>query len=139
MIRGKARFLKGDYNQAISDFSEALSISNSGYTHYQIEIYYNRGMAYAKLGEHNKAIADLTEAINKKSKSGLDPLAFLDDYYKERGNVYKSMGDQDNANDDFKSAENVQRKVKRKKLIKTIIWSVIIVGIIALIIKCIAG
>jgi Flp pilus assembly protein TadD len=61
VARGMEAFKKQDYDLAISDFTEAISLeprSTAGY--------WGRGMAYADKGDYDKAIADYTEAIRLK-------------------------------------------------------------------------
>ena len=60
--RGIAWFSKGDYDQAIADYSEAIRIDpNCAYA------YAERGATSLFKGDYDKAIADCNEAI------GLDP------------------------------------------------------------------
>ena len=55
---GAAYGNKGEYDRAISDFTEAIRLDPK-----LASAYYNRGIAYENKGEHDKAIADYTEAI----------------------------------------------------------------------------
>jgi tetratricopeptide (TPR) repeat protein len=75
---------KGDYDQAMAQFTEAIGI-DANYTN----AYNNRGVAYYKKGDYDKAIADYTAAI------GLAP-DYSNAYY-NRGNAYFAKGDMDKA------------------------------------------
>jgi tetratricopeptide (TPR) repeat protein len=56
--RGVAYFNEGNYEKAIIDFSEAISLGPS----YALA-YINRGGAWAQIGDYEKALADLTMSI----------------------------------------------------------------------------
>jgi len=56
--RGVAYDEKGEYDQAIADYTEAIRINPE-----DGDFYYNRGLAYGDKGEGDQAIADYTEAI----------------------------------------------------------------------------
>ncbi len=62
--RGLAYYKIGQYDEAISDFTEALKLKPK-----HADIYYSRGLAYNKIGQYDKAISDFTEAIKLKSKA----------------------------------------------------------------------
>ncbi len=55
--RGIAYLSKGQYDQAISDFTKALEI-NPRYT----DAYYNRGVSYFDKGQYDKAWEDVYKA-----------------------------------------------------------------------------
>ncbi len=59
--RGKARFLKGSYQNAIADFDLAIKYN----ARYALALN-NRAAAYFKLKAYKKAIDDLNKAIAKK-------------------------------------------------------------------------
>jgi Flp pilus assembly protein TadD len=56
--RGAAHLNKGDIDQAIADYTEAIRLDP-----YDAEAYNGRGFAYGSKGEYDRAIADYTEAI----------------------------------------------------------------------------
>ena len=57
-IRGSAYQRNGQFDQAISDFSQAIEINPN-----DAMLYYNRGNAYSEKGLHNQAISDYEKAI----------------------------------------------------------------------------
>ncbi|GHV25305.1 hypothetical protein AGMMS4952_02740 [Spirochaetia bacterium] len=57
--RGNEYWIKGEYDSAIADFTQAISIIPN----YALA-YGNRGVAYGKKGEYDLAIADFTQAIS---------------------------------------------------------------------------
>ena len=82
---------KGQYDQAISDYSEAVRL-NPNYH----QAFNNRGLAYDSKGEYQKAIDDFSEAIRQKP-----------DYYdafNNRGYAYDDNGQYDEAIADYTDA-----------------------------------
>ena len=63
--RGEALFGKGDYDGAISTFTDAIRIRPA-----EAQAYRCRGDAERRAGETDKAIADCTEAIRLDPKYG---------------------------------------------------------------------
>lgn len=63
--------------------------------------YYDKAIAYEKAGEKQKAILNLNKYI-----SGNDSSVSSDDYIK-RGNLYRDLGDKENAIADYKTADNI--------------------------------
>ena len=123
--RGVASANKGQYDQAISDFTEVLKINpriapayaNRGLVSYSkglydqaisdftkaLEInprdamtYYNRGLAYAVKGQVDQVISDCTNALE------IDPR--IASAYNNRGVAYKSKGQYDQAISDCTKA-----------------------------------
>ncbi|GHU88878.1 hypothetical protein FACS189476_06760 [Spirochaetia bacterium] len=74
-----AYFKKGDYNQAIAHYDEAIRLDPNNAVAYT-----NRGIAYSYKDDYNKAIADFTQAIR------LDPNNALA-YYNRGGNYYNAV------------------------------------------------
>ncbi|HUL37796.1 MAG TPA: tetratricopeptide repeat protein [Thermodesulfobacteriota bacterium] len=72
--RGIAYGEKGQYDQAISEFSKAIQI-NPNYD----KAYNNRGIVYRLKGEYNQAISDFNKAIqiNSLEAEGYNNLAWL--------------------------------------------------------------
>jgi len=89
--RGKACLEKGQYDEAIIDFTEAIKFNPKDDISYA-----NRGEAYRMKGQYDEAIIDFTEAIK------LDP-----EYtwaYNSRGEAYQEKGQYDEAIRDFTEA-----------------------------------
>ena len=107
--RGEVFFWKGHYDEAISEFSEALRLNKDS-----AGAYSSRAAAYEKKDRYDEAISDYTEAIR------LDPEnAFT---YGKRGLVYGQKGQEDLAIKDFEKvlsldpnndlAKEVLRKIR---------------------------
>jgi tetratricopeptide (TPR) repeat protein len=91
------RLPKGDLDQAIADYTEAIRRDPQDTT-----AYYNRGNAYRCKGEFDHAIADYTEVIRLDPKH---PFAYC-----VRGFAYENKGDLDRAIADYKAALAVNSK-----------------------------
>ncbi|NEQ69699.1 MAG: tetratricopeptide repeat protein [Symploca sp. SIO2D2] len=89
--RGNTYHQKGELDQAITDYTEALNI-NLEYA----EAYNNRGIAYRKKGELDQAIADANRALNINPESAKA--------YTNRGFAHYNLGDKQKAIQDFKKA-----------------------------------
>src|SRR5438270_878271 len=66
--RGIAYYAKDDYDNAISDFSEAISLDPN-----YADALQSRASAYSDKGDHDHAIADYNESIRLNQKN---PIAF---------------------------------------------------------------
>ncbi len=86
--RGKAYARKGEYDQAIADFSKTLEL-NPEYA----DAYYNRGNVYGNKREYDQAIADFSKALE------LNPDDV--DAYNSRGISYAGKREYDQAIADF--------------------------------------
>lgn len=95
--RGLASGAKGDYAQAIADYTEAIKYD----PRYPIS-YNNRGVAYFKTGDNDRAIADYTEAIKLNPKVASP--------YANRGRAYREKGDNDHAIADYTRAIKLDAK-----------------------------
>jgi tetratricopeptide (TPR) repeat protein len=78
--RGNALLEKGDYDQAIADYTQALSINPQA-----TEAYYNRGTAWYFKGDYDRAIADYNQALR------INPQNAAAHY--NRGLAWQSKGD----------------------------------------------
>jgi tetratricopeptide (TPR) repeat protein len=56
---GRAYSEKGDYDRAVADFDQAISIDPD-----YAEAYYNRGTAYSKKEDYDRAMTDFDRAIS---------------------------------------------------------------------------
>ncbi len=89
--RGNIYREKGEYNKALSDFTEALRLKP-----YKAELYATRSNIYTELKEYDKAIADLNYALKLKPD--------LPGAYLNRGNLYRLKGDYNKAISDYSEA-----------------------------------
>ena len=96
--RGGAYFLKGDYDKAIVDSTEAIRLNPTNDAAYR-----NRGGAYLLKGDTGKAIADYTEVIRLVPKFAAA--------YDDRGNAYAMKGDYDKAIADYTEAIRLDPKL----------------------------
>ena len=77
--QGIAYYRKGNFDQAIADYSKAISLDpNYAYA------YYGRGLIYGKQGNFTQALSDYMKAI--KLKPNYAPA------YDSRGNIYCKQG-----------------------------------------------
>lgn len=76
--RGIAYYRQGKYDQAITNYTQAIGISKN------IHAYINRGIAYHRQGKYDLAIADYNQALSINSKSV--------DAYINRGIAYRRQG-----------------------------------------------
>jgi uncharacterized protein (TIGR02145 family) len=98
--RGMESFNKEDYNQAISDFTQAIRL-NPNYP----AIYFNRGIAYHSKKDYDNAIADYTEAIRLAPN--------IESGYYGRGGAYLLKGDYSKAIEDFQTALRIDPNPNR--------------------------
>ncbi len=92
--RGLTYAEKGQYDQAISDFTDALKIDPKDFY-----AFYYRGIVYMKKGQTDQAISDYTRAIE------IDP-KYAHAYY-NRGAAYGIMGQYDQAISDFTKVSEI--------------------------------
>ena len=59
---------KGDYDQAIKDYSEAIKLEPG-----EADAWYNRGLAYKELGNEAKAKADFLKAEELEARAKSKP------------------------------------------------------------------
>ena len=90
---------KGDYDRAISDFSEAIRINPK----YALALQH-RGAAFLRRNEVERAIADLTESI-RLDASNLNALS-------DRGMAYAAAGDSERALLDYNAAIRINPRFK---------------------------
>lgn len=90
--RGDAYYKKGQYDEAVSDFTKALEINPKF-----AEAHYYRGIAYDKMGLYDEAISDYNKALEINPKYALA--------YYARGFVYNQYkGQHDQAISDYSKA-----------------------------------
>lgn len=100
--RGIAWDRKGNHDQAIRDYSEAILLDPS-----HAFAYYLRGRTRSEKGELTDAIADLNEAIRLDSRNAL--------YRGFRGSIWYKKGNYSNAKKDFDEAERLDPKIFSQK------------------------
>jgi tetratricopeptide (TPR) repeat protein len=96
-LQGKQAYDKGDYDLAVSCYTEAIRLTPTS-----AEVYYNRGLAHVGKSDLDKAIADCTEAIRLRPD-------YMDAYY-IRGWAYLGKRDKGKAEADFQQAKGLDRK-----------------------------
>jgi serine/threonine protein kinase/Tfp pilus assembly protein PilF len=89
--RGLVAEEKGDHQQAIADYSEAIRLKPD-----YPEAFNNRGVAYYSLKQYDKALSDYNEAIRLKPDDA--------EAFKNRGNVYYGLKQYDKALSDYNEA-----------------------------------
>ena len=90
--RGLTYLQKGQYDEAISEFSETLKMIKFG------DLYFNRALAYAHKGLYDQAISDFTRATEMGMKAGLS------EAFHHRGLAHLEAGAYDKAISDFNTA-----------------------------------
>jgi len=105
--RGDCYFENGNYQNAIEDYTQYLSITKTNG-----EIYFKRGICNLTLGMNLKALNDFDEALSHASKQDQKDIHF------NRGLVFKNMGELDQAVNSFcvvisLEPENVEAHVNR--------------------------
>ncbi|MFA6281336.1 MAG: tetratricopeptide repeat protein [Candidatus Omnitrophota bacterium] len=86
--RGAAYSAKGNYNQAIADYSKTIELNPNFF-----EAYDNRGIVYIHNGNYSQAILDFTKAIEINHK-------YANAYYNRAG-AYVNINNYDKAISDF--------------------------------------
>jgi formylglycine-generating enzyme required for sulfatase activity len=77
--RGKLKYYAEDYQDAISNFSQAIALDDS-----YVEAHLHRGLAYTSLGKYQVAIDDYSRALELQPD--------LAKAYNYRGNTYRELG-----------------------------------------------
>jgi tetratricopeptide (TPR) repeat protein len=93
--RGIAYYRQGKYDQAITNYTQAIGISKN------IHAYINRGIAYHRQSKYELAIADYNQALSISSNSV--------DAYINRGIAYRRQGKYQLAIADFHQAISIDR------------------------------
>jgi len=107
--RGNFYKQKGEINQAISDYNEAIR-QNPGLA----EGYYNRAVAYQAKGSQSLALSDLNQAIK------INP-NFAEAYY-GRAKVYFNLNDYHNSIEDIRKAKELKCKDIEESFVNSVIY-----------------
>ena len=99
--RGVAALTRGSYDQAITAFTETLTLTPN-----RVEAYHNRGEAYRLKGDYDQALADYTQALS------LNP-DYAKAYY-ARGIVHSNKGDYDEALADYTQALTLNQSLSQR-------------------------
>ena len=94
-LSGLAYYVKGDYDNAIKDFTKSIKLKSDYFPPY-----HQRGRTYYITGETKRAIKDFTKTIKIHPK-------FVEAYY-ERGRAYFVKGDYKRAIKDFTKATELK-------------------------------
>ncbi|GBF81718.1 tetratricopeptide repeat protein [Aphanothece sacrum] len=97
LIEGMEKGIKGDYQGAIANFTQVITINR-----YEVEAYYNRGLAYGKINNYQAAIADFEKALSLDKE--------LAEVYLERAKISIILGNKTQAIADFKTAAQLFKK-----------------------------
>ncbi|NJM18569.1 MAG: tetratricopeptide repeat protein [Richelia sp. SM1_7_0] len=96
--RTNAYFQIGNYKASVKDYTEVIN-KNTGRSGLSDVAYWNRARAYEKLDKKQKAISDLTQVISKSQN--------FTEAYIHRANMYRDLGDKNNAINDYKIADKI--------------------------------
>jgi uncharacterized protein (TIGR02145 family) len=103
--KGMESFEKKDYDQAISDFTQAIRLNPNSFKAYTM-----RGLAYQQKGDYDKAIAEYTQAIRLNPNFGAAygsrglVYALKGQYYKGIEDWKPALQNYDKADDDLRTA-----------------------------------
>ncbi|MCP4364404.1 MAG: tetratricopeptide repeat protein [Planctomycetes bacterium] len=92
--RGNAHLHKGEYEEAISNYTKALEIEPQS-----AEVYASRGLAYSQIGQNDKAISDFNKALEINPQYALA--------YNNRAVVYYTIKEYDKAWKDVHKAQKL--------------------------------
>jgi tetratricopeptide (TPR) repeat protein len=101
-MRGLGYLKKGDPDQAIADFANALKRDAK-----MAPAYRDRGLAYMEKKEYDRALADFDEYIKLRPT---DP-----EGYEERAHAHRAKGSKDKAEADARKAKELRDKAEGKK------------------------
>ena len=96
-----------DFSKALEDYTRAIELERRENF---LPIYYNsRGSVYQKLNMYDKAIEDYTRAISQM-ESAEQKNSLLAWVYRSRGECYKALGDNSQAQSDLNKFGELQRR-----------------------------
>jgi tetratricopeptide (TPR) repeat protein len=94
--RGLSHAEKGDHDQAIADFTEAIRLDPKN-----ADAYYSRALSYDLKSDHDQAIADFTEAIRLHPNNAK--------FYAFRAKAYRALGEEVKAASDDRKAQEFKK------------------------------
>jgi tetratricopeptide (TPR) repeat protein len=98
--RGRVRLLKGEYDRAMEDFTQALQLHPNGNKHPVVRAYEHRGRLLAQQGKLTKALEDFDRVIELRPK--------IVEYYHQRAIVLRDLGRYDDAFRDLQRADAIE-------------------------------
>jgi tetratricopeptide (TPR) repeat protein len=109
--RGIDYYYKGDFDSAITEFTQALRIEPD-----HAVVFYNRGVVYGKKGDFDRAIADYSEALRIEPDYA-DALNNRGAAYENKGDFERAIADYDEAlriePDDARALQNREKAYKK--------------------------
>lgn len=99
MNRGDLKQQLGDSREAISDYTQAMNLGNSGGVAHS-----RRGVAKAAIGEYRLAITDYNIAVAILSPPRQSSPDLVIEIHILRGNAWRAIGANSEAYDDYKKA-----------------------------------
>jgi tetratricopeptide (TPR) repeat protein len=126
--RGRVYRDKGEYDKAITDYTEAVQVYQAVKPPYLrarlVEVYNGRAECYQKKRDYEKAITDYGEVIQLGLRSDPDPgvvitfANFAADAYYQRGICYDETGDHAKAMADYKEAVRIKPNLAKNEDLK---------------------
>ncbi|KJU85531.1 protein containing Heat shock protein DnaJ [Candidatus Magnetobacterium bavaricum] len=107
--RGKGHYSKGNFDEAINDFTRAVERKPD-----YVEAYHFRGCAWRDKRRYDKAINDFTRAIELSSN-------YVDAYF-NRGNLWRNKGDIDRAIADWTRAIEIDSGYIMAYMVRSLAW-----------------
>ncbi len=98
--RGRYYEVTGEYENALSDYTESIRFALVRRYSKIHELYFFRANVYAKMGRYGEALGDYNRSIN------LNPAPTADDFIR-RGTMLQTLGRLKEANDDFVAAKAI--------------------------------
>lgn len=98
--RAEAAYVAGDYNQAISEYTQALVFQPDS-----VEAFFGRGLAYNRKRSYQRVISDMTRVIRLRPDYA--------EAYHHRGTAYGYVGEDRKSTMDLRKARNLGYRQRR--------------------------